>query len=195
MTVRSIAGVLLMLLVTWPVLGQSVGVRPASTSLPSVASPPDTYELLGIDVEGVEAASMQEFVRQQSGLSVGQRVQIPGDPAFADAIRALYRLGTFSDVEIAVDRRTASGVYLDIQVEEVPKLNDYTFSGIRKKHRDDLQEQVPLIKRAPVRPADVERGVQVIERFYKEKGYPLVEVESLVAFLEEGDVRRGGVPL
>jgi outer membrane protein insertion porin family len=56
-------------------------------------------------------------------------------------------------------------------VKPEPRLQSYTFTGIRGRHRDDLEDQVPLLSGSPVRPGDIERTEQVIREFYREKGY------------------------
>lgn len=136
---------------------------------------PEPVEVLGISVGGVDSEGVRNFVLQTSGLEVGQTVTVPGDPALADAIRSIYRTGLFSDVKVIEERRVGDGVYLNIQVEEVPKLAGFTFENIKKGQRNDLKKEVPLITGVPVRPGDIERSKQVIEAFYQEKGYLLAE--------------------
>ena len=131
---------------------------------------PQQYEILGVSVEGVPDQSTKAFVKQTSGLNEGEQVQLQGDEAVAQAVRSIYKLGMFDNVKVSVDRVVDSGVYLTIHVEEVPKLADYTFSGVGGDE-DDLQEQLPLIKQSPVRPGDIERAKQSIRSFYEEKGY------------------------
>ena len=143
--------------------------RSALGSNTGLTQAPETYEIMGIKVAGVPDESTSAFVRQTSGLAEGQQVTIPGDQAIADAVRSIYDLGMFDDVKIKVDRKVGNGVYLTIQVEEVPKLADYSFSGVDAS--DDLKEKIPLIKRSPVRPGDVERARQVIRAFYEDEGY------------------------
>lgn len=138
---------------------------------------PETLEILGVSVEGVEGDYTQSLVQQASGLEIGQTVVLPGDPAFGDAIRSIYRLGMYSDVKVVEERRVGNGVYLAIRVREVPRLSEYRFEGIKKGQRKDLRKEVPLITRSPVRPGAVERTKQVIREFYAEKGRPLAEVE------------------
>ena len=140
-------------------------------------TPPRNLEILGISVEGVSDDYTRGFVQQTSGLRVGESVVIPGDPKFADAIRSVYRLGTYDDVRIVEDRRVGEGIYLAIQVREVPKLSEYTFSGLKKGERNDLRKTIPLISRSPVRPATVARSMQVMEEFLDEKGYPLATID------------------
>ena len=110
----------------------------ASAQMPGADAPlaPTTFEILGITVEGVEEDYTRSFVRQASGLREGQRVTLPGDQALGDAIRAIYRLGMFSHVRIVEDQRLDNGLYLAIQVTEVPKLGDIRFEGV-KKRRDE----------------------------------------------------------
>ncbi|QXD17152.1 outer membrane protein assembly factor BamA [Rhodocaloribacter litoris] len=165
---------LLLLPVTPPAAGQTP--LASADGLPA-ALRPQTFEILGITVEGIGSEYTRSFVQQTSRLAVGQKITLPGDPALADAIRAIYRLGMFSDVKIKEERRFEQGVYLVIEVREVPKLADYSFSGIKGGDRKKLQKQAPLYKGTPVRPSAIERTVQLVKDFYAEKGYPLASVE------------------
>jgi len=80
------------------------------------------------------------FVEQTSGLTIGEQVVIPGDPSFADAIRSIYRLGTYDDVRIVEDRRLGSGVFLSIQVrdgatpKEMQEIVDDVVVGIEARY-------------------------------------------------------------
>ena len=167
------------LLAAWlvqPVAAQSV--QPASSQGSGLfAQAPRPVELLGISVEGVEEESMRAFVLQSSGLTVGQQLTLPGDQAIADAIRNIYQLRVFSDVKIVEERRAGDGIFLAIQVTEEPQLADYTFTGIKKKHRKELQKEVPLFKGSRVRPSDLERSKQIIKSYFEEKGFMLTEVD------------------
>ena len=117
------------------------------------SSQPEEIEILGLSVEGVDSESMQRYVLTTSELAVGQTLTLPGDPALAEAIRNLYELRVFSDVKIVEERRAGSGVFLVVRVVEEPKLVDYSFSGIKKKHIKELEKEVPLFKGTRVRPA------------------------------------------
>ncbi|MFT5515740.1 MAG: outer membrane protein insertion porin family [Rhodothermales bacterium] len=149
---------------------------------------PQSLEILGISVEGVSDDYTRGFVQQTSGLRVGSRVVLPGDPQFADALRSIYRLGTYDDVKIVEDRRAGDGIYLAIQVREVPKLDAYTFAGLKKSQVKDLRKVVPLISRSPVRPATVARSQQVIREFLAEKGHPLATMEVVRTDNADGTV-------
>lgn len=185
----------LAILLILPVLFTSAGWAQSSPTFGSVtaAGPydrlPTEYEILGISVEGVESESARSVVTQASGLRVGQHVTLPGDEALAEAIRSIYRLGLFSDVRIVEDRQVGNGVYLAIEVEEEPRLEEYTLSGIKRGQRRDLQDEIPLLRGSPVRPSDVERSTQAINMYYRDKGYLLAAVDVQREMTPEGHVR------
>lgn len=157
------------------VAGQGLGSSLMGTSAAGPIGPAE-YEILGITVEGVEAESMRNFVLSNSGLAVGQTITLPGDQAIAEAIRNIYELRVFSDVKILEEQRAGTGVFLVIRVREEPQLSTYTFTGVKKKHRRDLEKDLPLFKGSRVRPADLERSIQVIKDYFSKKGHMLTEV-------------------
>ena len=130
-----------------------------------------------IRVEGVNDPRTRDFVIQTSGLATGQEIQLPGGEAVANAIRSIYDLRLFSDVKIYQESQTGNNVVLIIAVTPEPTLGSYRFEGIKGRHEDDIDEQVPLLKGRPVRPADLERTKQIIKDFYGEKGYLRTEVD------------------
>ena len=135
------------------------------------------FEILGISVEGAESDFTRTYVRQSSGLTEGQTITIPGDPSLSDAIRSIYRFGSFSDVKIVEERRLDDGIYLAIHVKEEPKLSEFRIEGVKRSHRKNIAEDLPLIRRSPLRPEAIENAKRVIREFYVEKGHPLVETE------------------
>lgn len=151
--------------------------RAGAQDFPALASSPVELQILGISVEGITDEYTRGFILQTSGLSVGQRVIVPGDPAFGDAIRAIFRLGAYDDVQIVEERRAGDGVFLAIRVRDVPKLADYRFEGIKKGDVKKLKKEVPLLLRAPVRPGAIVRTEQVIRDYYAEKGRPLASID------------------
>jgi outer membrane protein insertion porin family len=134
-------------------------------------------EILGLSVEGVDDEYTKGFIQQTSRLTIGQSITVPGDPAFGDAIRAIYRLGNYEDVQIVQERRVGRGLFLSIRVRGAAKLREYSFSGIKGGHKKDLKKKAPLITRGPVRASSIARTVQIVKEFYAEKGRPLATVD------------------
>lgn len=154
---------------------QNQGLPPASRPLQS----PEILEILGISVEGTTDEYANSFIQQTSRLTLGQKLTVPGDPALGDAIRSIYRLRTYEDVQIVEERKVGTGIYIVIRVREVPKLREYSFSGVKKGHQKDLRKEAPLVTRGPVHENSIARTVQIIEEFYADKGYPLAEIDVL----------------
>ncbi len=166
----------LMCSVVFIVLPSRVGVAQTSLATNGFVSP-EAVNVLGISVEGASDEYTRGFVLQTSGITIGQRLTIPGDPALGDAIRAIYRLRTYEDVQLAIERRVGSGVYLVIRVKEVAKLREYSFSGIKGGDKKDLKKKVPMILRSALSEAGIARSEQIIKEFFAEKGRPLTSVE------------------
>lgn len=137
---------------------------------------PQQYEIRAVNVKGTESDAVVNYVRQVSGLTVGQKVTVPGDPAFSDAIRNIYTPGLFSDVQISTDSTAGGGVYLSIHVKEEPKLASLKIEGVKRGERDDLKKKVDLPIGRPVRPSDLEAAKQVVRDYYSEKGYALTDI-------------------
>ena len=169
--------------VAGPALAQGVGLPLAQGN---AARQPASYEILGLTVEGVSDEAARQFVLQASGLAVGQQVTIPGDQALSDAIRRLYELGNFTDIDILADRFVGPGVFLTIEVEETTRVGEVTFEGIKGGDRDELGKRIPLLRGRALRPADLARSEQIIEDYFNEKGYRLVTVETEQQALGDG---------
>ncbi|MDX1429841.1 MAG: POTRA domain-containing protein, partial [Rhodothermales bacterium] len=188
MTRRVVAGLAIVLLTGANALAQSERPGPLVSAGYDPFAEPTQLSVLGITVEGAESDYTQSFVRQTSGLSEGQVLTIPGDAAISDAIRSIYRLGMFSDVEIVEDRRVADGIFLTIRVREEPKLREYSFEGVKKGEAKDLRKKIPLIRRSPVRPEALENAKLIIKEFFVEKAHPLADTRVVTTENEDNTV-------
>ncbi|MEM8488338.1 MAG: POTRA domain-containing protein, partial [Bacteroidota bacterium] len=172
------AFVVLALLFTGVAFGQNAPGQYSADPVPFM-EPPRQLEVSTIRVDGTESETTRSFIVQTSGIEVGQQVTVPVDPAFGEAIRSIFRLGSYEDVKINQENEADGKVGIVIMVKEVPRLGEYNFTGVRKSHRKDLKDKAPLLARTPVKVSDIERTQQVIKDFYKEKGQPLATVEVI----------------
>ena len=130
---------------------------------------PEELEILGVEVEGL-TTSREEFVIGTSGLQEGTEITVPGD-YIASAIKSLYRTGLFSNVEVVQTDREPGGIYLKIIVEEQPRLAEYNINGIKRSQRDDLREEITLLRGYAVTESSLAQAKSTIRRFFKDKGY------------------------
>ncbi|MBQ5577167.1 MAG: hypothetical protein IIT37_14040, partial [Bacteroidales bacterium] len=139
---------------------------------------PKDYIIEGITVSGIKYLNKQAII-QISGLKVGQKVAIPGDQ-ITRSVEKLWRQGLFSDVSIGITSTTPDGkVFLDIKLEERPKLNKVTYKGIRKGEKEDLENKVNLIPGTKITDHTLTKTRNIIMQHYYEKGYYNVDVRTV----------------
>merc|ERR1711916_217693 len=94
------------------------------------------YEIGGITVTGNEFSDENAII-SIAGLRVGDKVSIPGN-AIPKAIKALWDLRLFTNVEITQTKRIGDVIFFDITVQERPRLSRFSYEGVKKGKHDDL---------------------------------------------------------
>lgn len=130
---------------------------------------PKTYTLGGITVSGNSYVD-KSVVIMLSNLQVGKQISIPGDD-ITQAIQNLWKQGLFDDVQILATKIQNDSVYLDIQLDEKPRMNKYIFKGIKKSAQDDLKDKINLTKGDVVTNHLIMRTIHIIKDYYNDKGY------------------------
>jgi len=138
-------------------------------------SKPKEYEIGGITVDGVKYLE-QNVLIMLSGLSVGQKVKIPGDP-ITDAIRKLWDQGLFEDVAIYATEIAGNLVFLEIKLKERPRVSRFSFEGLRKGEADDIRTKINLTRGDVATDHLFVRTRDIIKDHFAEKGYLDTEVE------------------
>jgi len=86
---------------------------------------PKDYEIGGITVLGA-TYSDANAISSISGLKIGDKIKIPG-PKTQQALKALWKLRLFTNVEIIQEKTIGDIVFLQIKVEERPRLSKYAY--------------------------------------------------------------------
>ncbi|NUO01564.1 MAG: right-handed parallel beta-helix repeat-containing protein, partial [Saprospiraceae bacterium] len=147
---------------------------------------PKEYELGGIKVTGADYSDDNAII-SISGLRVGDKLRIPG-PEVPKAIKALWKLRLFESVEILKEKTIGDVIFLEIVVQERPRLTRHSFTGIKKSFHDDLNEEVNkhLLKGGIVTENVKVNASEGIEKYFVEKGY----LDTRVTVREETDTSR-----
>ncbi len=132
-------------------------------------------KILGVSVEGNKQTDAAAIIRY-SGLQPGEEFT-PGGDKLRQAIKQLWSLGIFSDIEVLLDNRVGDGVFLLIKVKEYPRLNDIVIKGNDELSEKDIKEQINLVKGQIVNPQDLSTLVYNVKKKYEEKGYLLANIE------------------
>ena len=136
---------------------------------------PEDYTVAGITVSGVRFLEPNALIGI-SGLRIGQKVEIPGEQ-ITSAVRKLWEQGLFSDVRITVTGREGENVWLDIYLQERPRLSSLRFEGIKKSEETDLKEKLSLPNGSQVTAHLLNRAERTIKDHYIEKGFLNTSVE------------------
>ncbi len=178
---------LLFALFLFPVLSLSLSAQ-TEEDLPvfKFGGDPQNYEIGGITVTGA-TYSEEVAIIGVSGLKVGDKIRIPG-PEIPKAMRALMRLRLFTNVQIVLDKVIGDVVFLEIQLQERPRMSRYAYRNIPKTYHENLNEQVnKFLLKGGIVTEDVKLNAQrAIEKFFIDKGF----FDTKVSVIEEPDTSR-----
>ncbi|MBS1772338.1 MAG: outer membrane protein assembly factor [Bacteroidetes bacterium] len=139
---------------------------------------PKQYEVGGVTVSGTKYLD-EDLLIAVTGLTVGTKIKLPNDDNIARAIRNLWKQELFSDVNITITKTIGNKIFLNIKVEERPRLAKYNFKGIKKGEATELKEKTGLVKGRVVTEAVEKEATVRIRKFYSEKGYGDVKVKIM----------------
>ncbi len=138
---------------------------------------PAEYVIGGITVSGVEYIDKNVII-MLSELEVGDKIRVPGDE-IAHAIRKLWDQGLFDDIKIYATDIKGNTIFLEIYLKERPRLNKFSFTGIKKTAADDIRERINLARGDVVTEHLIMRTTNIIKNYFKEKGFLNTEVEII----------------
>jgi outer membrane protein insertion porin family len=154
-----------------------VSIDPALLDLTNPKNPPREYTIAGIKISGTKYLD-ESLLTSISGLSVGDKITIPGGDNFSKAINNLWKQNLFADIEINYTKISGTNIYIEISVTERPRLSNFYFkgTGVKKGDGDDLTTKTGLVKGRVVTENMKRSAIQVIRKFYAEKGYQDAQV-------------------
>ena len=135
---------------------------------------PRIYEIAGISVTGIDNADDYSIIAS-SGLSVGERIEIPGT-AISDATKRFWRQNLYSKVQIKVTKTVGDKAWLEIALRAQPRMSEIRFNGIKGGDRKDLNERLAMVPGQQITPNILARAKQIVENYYTAKGFKNVDV-------------------
>ncbi len=141
----------------------------------------DDYIIGGISVSGVRYLDVNAIVGI-SGLRMNQRVTIPGD-AVKTAVQRLWSQGLFSDVRITIESFKADTVFLDIMLQERPRISSIKFNGIRQSESQDITKKINLPVGSQITSYIFDNTRKIIREHFIEKGF----FNTTVDFIQKDD--------
>lgn len=137
-------------------------------------SNPRKYEIGGITVVGANYVDAG-VLTMLAGLHVGDEITVPGDD-IAGAIRKIWEQGMFEDVAINATNIIGSKIFLQIAIQERPRVSKFSFNGVKKSEADDIRNKINL-SRGDFATNHLEaKTCSIIKDYYADKGYYNAEV-------------------
>ena len=151
----------------------------AQASIPNIyySQTPKEYEIAGIKVTG--STMYEDYVLVGfSGLTIGQKVKVPGDEITA-AVKRFWKQGLFSDVKIFASKLEGNKVWLNIAVQQRPRIAKINYTGLRKSYIEDVDPKIGMVKGSQMTPDLKDKAVTVIKKYLNEKGFRYATVNVI----------------
>ena len=154
-----------------------VGWVSAQSNEENFTSAGEWLELGGLSVEGLQQASDKAIITI-SGLKIGDRIQVPG-PQIQKAIKALWKLQLFRDIQILETDRKGDIIFLKILLQEMPRLSAFYIKGVKRKWQEPLRKIIAkdLILDASVSQEAKNRAQRNVKQWLLERGHYFAKVD------------------
>ena len=139
---------------------------------------PRKYTVGGVGVEGNQYFSENQIL-QLSGLREGMEITVPGDEV-TGIVRRLVAQKYFEDVAVRIDSVKADSAWVKVVIRERPRVSRWTYTGVKSGEKKDLQERLNLRPGREFSDYVRNTSTDIIKRYYKEKGFNNVKVETEV---------------
>ena len=135
---------------------------------------PEEYVVGAVVVSGLQFLD-PIILAGMSGLTVGKSIKVPGDD-ITQAIRKYWKQGLFSDVRIFADSIVDGKIYINIFLQERPRISDFTIEGVKKSESKDLIEKLELKKGSQLTENVLNNIKVVLTKHYVDKGFYNVRI-------------------
>ncbi|MGB0199601.1 MAG: BamA/OMP85 family outer membrane protein, partial [Flavobacteriaceae bacterium] len=157
-----------------------------------------TYTLGEIEVTGLKTFSPQTVVAY-TGLRTGQQLQIPGEEISA-VISKLWKLELFSDINFYLTKIEGNTADIEIFIQELPTLSDFTITGVKKGKLESLIDETEIKKGKKISENFLATTKNYITNKYKKEGFLNTKVridtkvdttgtnnEKMLVYVDKGD--------
>ena len=103
-------------------------------------------------------------------LNVGDNIFVPGEE-IPNAIQTLWEQKLFSDIQIFQTKIEGNIIFLEIYLNQLPKLEKFQFKGIKKSEIDKLRDELNLVRGNSVSEQLKRKIKNHIIKYFREKGF------------------------
>ncbi|MGB0884326.1 MAG: outer membrane protein assembly factor BamA [Flavobacteriales bacterium] len=148
---------------------------------------PKTYTIGGISVAGDNGLD-QSAVLLLIGVSVGDDIQVPGAET-REIVKKFWKQNLFSDVQLYATKIEGNLIFLELYLDELPKLSKFAFRGISKSEVDKLKEKLNFHRGKVINNNLLGESKRKVVNHFVEKGFLDVDVE--IKSVADSTMRKG----
>lgn len=139
---------------------------------------PKKYTIAATEIRGVTSPNLDlNSLIVRTGLTPGLQLTVPGED-FALAIKSLWKMRLFSDVQIYIDKTLGDQIWVVVQVTELPKISMFAFTGTTKSQDEDLRPLLDIIGNVtPYADYTKVHIFNTVKEYFAEKGYLNAQVD------------------
>ncbi|MFZ5940433.1 MAG: outer membrane protein assembly factor BamA [Bacteroidota bacterium] len=136
---------------------------------------PKKYEIADVTVSGVKFIQKEVLV-SLSGLKVGNTITVPGDD-ITRVLKKFWDQGLFSDVKLTASKIEGNKIWIDIFLQERPRMSRLQIDGITKTEQQDVIEKINLRNGQQVTDDIIDNTRRIITDHFVEKGFLSTQVD------------------
>jgi outer membrane protein insertion porin family len=149
------------------------------------AQAPQQFKINNIRIEGNTTAD-SSLILLNSGLI--RETYISADQ-IQRAVKNLWALNIFSDIQIIAERQIGESIDLLVKVEEFPRLESWTIEGNKKLKKKDVDKEMGFYKGMVFTPFVQYKAKRALINKYKDEGYLLANVRIDTVSTPENQVQ------
>jgi outer membrane protein insertion porin family len=127
------------------------------------------YIIKKISVTG-KVSYNEQTITTFAGLEKGQSITVPGEE-ISNSIKKLWKLNLYNDVNFFIDKIEGDSISLELNINELPKLKDIKFVGIKKGKAEELNKKTELTPEKVVNENLITTTKNYIENKYRKDGF------------------------
>ncbi len=132
-------------------------------------SNPKEYEIADISVSGHHQYETQVLIGL-SGLNVGDKITLPGDIT-SNIINRFIKQGFFSNVRFEVSSVFEDKIWINLHIDQHPKISVINIHGVKKVERDDILKEIPLSVGGQLSPFIMDKTKHITNNYFVNKGF------------------------
>ncbi|NOT52143.1 MAG: outer membrane protein assembly factor [Chitinophagaceae bacterium] len=178
---RRLSGTILVMILSVPVLlaQEPDTLKPTSLDPKLIewqkSRIPKQYTIASVNITGIRFLDTS-IVYSIANLQPGDKFTHPGEDIFAKSIASLWRQKLFANVKVFVTKVEDDKVWVEVNLQERPRLGNFKFVGINKTEEEDLLGKINLAKQTIITENTRREITERITKYFQEKAYRNVTV-------------------